>query len=261
MKELKHTLDQCLKESAVIIKKGFGKSHTIRKKAAISIVTEVDMAVDQKVRKIISRAFPDHQIMTEEQKDFKSASPYRWIIDPLDGTTNFAHGIPIFCTSIGLEYQGKMILGGIYNPISNELFSAEKGRGAYLNGKRIRVSGESKLIDSLLVTGFPYDGQERAEYYLSFVQAFMQKCRGIRRLGAAAIDLAYVACGKFEAYWEFNIMPWDIAAGLLIVEEAGGRVTDFRGGPVDIDHPKQILASNVTIQPKMLEIFSKNLKK
>lgn len=257
--KLKNTLLACLKDGGQIIRKAYGRAHNIRKKSAVSLVTETDMAADRAIRRRILNAFPDHGLMTEEQAAVESRSPYRWIIDPLDGTTNFAHQIPLFGVSIGLEYQGDIILAGIYNPILNELFFAEKGKGAFLNGKRIRVSKTGSLIDSLLVTGFPYDRQKKARFYLKFVQAFMQRCRGVRRLGAASIDLAYVACGRFEAYWEFNLKPWDMAAGKLIVEESGGKVANFKGGPVNIDKPAQILASNVNIHKKMLKIFTKCL--
>lgn len=257
--KLKSTLMACLKDGGKIIRKAYGRAHNIRKKSAVSLVTETDMAADRAIRRIILKVFPDHGLMTEEQAAVESRSPYRWIIDPLDGTTNFAHQIPLFGVSIGLEYQGDIILAGIYNPILNELFFAEKGKGAFLNGKRIRVSKTGSMIDSLLVTGFPYDRQKKARFYLKFVQAFMQRCRGVRRLGAASIDLAYVACGRFEAYWEFNLKPWDMAAGKLIVEEAGGKVTNFEGGPVNIDLPAQTLASNVRIHKKVLKILTKYL--
>ncbi|OGR85532.1 MAG: hypothetical protein A2901_03305 [Elusimicrobia bacterium RIFCSPLOWO2_01_FULL_54_10] len=257
--KLKFTLFTCLKAGGKIIKNGYGKTHSIRKKSAVSLVTETDMAADRAIRKIILKAFPDHGLLTEEQDAVKSRSPYRWIIDPLDGTTNFAHNIPFFCVSIGLEYQGEIVIGGIYNPVLSELFFAEKGKGAFLNGKRIHVSKTGSLIDSLLVTGFPYDRQKKAKYYLKFVQAFMQKCRGVRRLGAAAIDLAYVACGRFEGYWEFNLKPWDMAAGSLIVAEAGGRVTNFRGGRVNVSLPAQTLASNPNIHKKLVKVLSNSL--
>ena len=257
--KLKSTLMACLKEGGSIIRHAYGRAHSIRKKSPVSLVTETDMAADRAIRRRILKAFPDHGIMTEEQAAVESRSPYRWIIDPLDGTTNFAHQIPLFAVSIGLEYQGDIVMGGIYNPVLKELFFAEKGKGALLNGKRIRVSRTGSIIDSLLVTGFPYDRQKKARFYLKFVQGFMQRCRGVRRLGAASIDLAYVACGRFEAYWEFNLKPWDMAAGKLIVQEAGGRVTDFKGGPVDVDLPAQTLASNVRVHKKMLRIFLKYL--
>lgn len=257
--KLKSTLMACLKDGGKIIRQAYGRAHNIRKKSAVSLVTETDMAADRAIRRRILKAFPDHGLLTEEQAAVESRSPYRWIIDPLDGTTNFAHQIPLFGVSIGLEYQGDIILAGIYNPILNELFFAEKGKGAFLNGKRIRVSKTGSMIDSLLVTGFPYDRQKKARFYLKFVQAFMQRCRGVRRLGAASIDLAYVACGRFEAYWEFNLKPWDMAAGKLIVEEAGGKMTNFKGGSVNIDLPAQTLASNVLIHKKVLKIFTKYL--
>lgn len=255
----RRVLDDCMRTGGNIIKKGYGLTHKIRKKSPVSLVTEVDMEVDRKVRALILKAFPDHQIMTEELKAVVSSSPYRWIIDPLDGTTNFAHQIPFFCISIGLEYEGEVILGGIYNPVLRELFFAEKGKGAFLNGKPIKVSRVNTLIESLLVTGFPYDRQEKAEFYLKFFRAFMEKCQGVRRLGAAAVDLAYVACGRFEGYWEFNLKPWDMAAGMLIVKEAGGEVSDFKGRPVNLDHPHQLLSSNGRLHPILLDIFKRTL--
>ena len=245
----------CLKEGGQIIRKAYGRAHNIRKKSAVSLVTETDMAADHAIRRRILKVFPDHGLLTEEQAAVLRPSPYRWIIDPLDGTTNFAHQIPLLGVSIGVEYLGDIILAGIYNPILNELFFAEKGKGSFLNGKRIQVSKTGSMIDSLLVTGFPYDRQKKAEFYLKFVEAFMQRCRGVRRLGAASIDLAYVACGRFEAYWEFNLKPWDMAAGKLIVEEAGGKATNFKGGPINIDEPTQTLASNVNLHKKMLKIL------
>ncbi len=253
------TLLDCLREGGQIIRKGYGLSHNIRKKSPVSIVTEIDMATDRKVRARILKAFPDHQIVTEELEAVKSSSPFRWIIDPLDGTTNFAHEIPFCCISIGLEYKNKMILGGVYDPILGELFLAEKGKGATLNGRKIRVSKTHNLIDSLLVTGFPYDRQEKAGFYVKFFKAFLEKCLGVRRLGAAAMDLSYVACGRFEAYWEFNLKPWDMAAGMLLVEEAGGKVTNFSGTPIDVNRPIQLLSSNGLIHPTLLKIFRKTL--
>jgi myo-inositol-1(or 4)-monophosphatase len=158
-----------------------------------------------------------------------------------------------------VEFRGRMILGGIFNPLLKEYFFAESGKGAYLNGRRIRVSGCGNLLDSLLVTGFPYDRQERAGFYLQFVKALMHKSQGIRRLGAAALDLAYVASGRFEAFWEFNLNPWDVAAGVLLVEEAGGRVTDFEGNPFQVSRPSQLLASNGLVHREVLSTIGKVL--
>ena len=254
---VRKVLDSCLDEAGKIILKGFGLTHRIKKKAPVSIVTEIDLAADAKIVSLIRRNFPDHHILTEESKPFKGNSDYRWIIDPLDGTTNFSHGIPLCCVSIGVEYKGEIILGGVYNPMLKERFFAEAGKGAFLNGKRIRVSPQATLIDSLLVTGFPYDRQEKAGFYLGYFKALMEKCQGVRRLGAAAVDLAYVACGRFEAFWEFNLQPWDVAAGVLLVKEAGGKVTDFKGEPFDAFKPVQLLSSNGKVHAQILSTIQK----
>ncbi|OGR83449.1 MAG: hypothetical protein A2902_03925 [Elusimicrobia bacterium RIFCSPLOWO2_01_FULL_64_13] len=254
---MKKVLLQCLEKAGGIIRKGFGKAHRIRKKAPVSLVTEIDMAADRAVISIIRKHFPGHAILTEESVPSLTGSPYRWIIDPLDGTTNFAHEIPLCGVSIAVEHRGDIILGGIFNPILNELYFTEKGGGAWLNGRRLAVSRTGVLLDSLLVTGFPYDRREKAHYYLKFHEPLLAACQGVRRLGAAALDLAYVAAGRFEAFWEMNLQPWDIAAGILLVEEAGGRVTDYSGGPIDVDRPGQILASNGRIHPSLQKIFKK----
>ena len=252
---LRRTLFLSLKESGKIIRSGFGTSFKIRKKGPINLVTEIDMRAENKIVTMIKRNFPSHRILTEESKPYGGDSPFRWIVDPLDGTTNFAHGIPLCCVSIGLEYEGEIILGGVYNSLLGELFFAEKGKGSFLNGKRIQVSVTKKLNDSLIVTGFPYDRQEKAEYYLKYFKKALEHTQGIRRLGAAALDLAYVACGRFDAFWEFSLKPWDIAAGALIVREAGGTVSDFKGNPLKIDQPFELLASNKIIHPKLREIM------
>jgi myo-inositol-1(or 4)-monophosphatase len=258
--EIKKVLLKCLKEGGNIIRRGYGRTHSIHLKGPVSIVTEIDTATEKKIVSIIKNRFPSHRLLTEESSPYKGTSSYRWIIDPLDGTTNYAHHLPLFCVSIGLENEGKIILGGIYNPISDELFFAEKGRGAFLNGKKIKVSQTKRLIESLLVTGFPYDRQEKAVFYLKFFKEMMQRTQGLRRLGAAAMDLAYVACGRFEAFWEFNLKPWDMAAGSLIVEEAGGKITDFEGNPINIDKPFQLLSSNSKVHHEITSIFKKILK-
>lgn len=258
--DLKQTLFKCLEEGGKIIRRNFGQAHAIHKKTAISIVTETDLAAEKKIVSLIRNRFADHRIITEESAPIHGAGDVRWIIDPLDGTTNFAHHLNICCVSIGVEKKGRMILGGVYNPLQNELYFAEAGRGAFLNGKRIRVSKHRKLIESLVVTGFPYDRRERAKYYLQFVRAAMQQTQGLRRLGAAALDLCYVARGIFDAYWEFNLKSWDIAAGSLIVQEAGGRVSGVDGKPLDLDHPTQILASNGLLHRPMMRVLGPHLK-
>ena len=254
-KNLKDILFLCLKESGKILRRGFGTRLKISKKGPINIVTEIDMESEKKIISIIKNTFPDHRILAEESLPQDGNSPFRWIIDPLDGTTNYAHQLNLFCTSIGVEYQGEMILGGIYNPVQNELYFAEKGKGAALNGKKLQVSRNNNLSECLLVTGFPYDGPKRARFYLEYFRRFMMRAQGIRRLGAAALDLAYVASGVFDAFWEFNLKPWDMAAGILLVKEAGGKITNFSGEILSVDAPRQLLASNGLIHPKLLQIF------
>lgn len=221
-------------------------------KGAVDIVTTADRAAERAILKTLRTAFPDHGFLMEESGERRSASDFRWVIDPLDGTVNFAHGMPISCVSIGLEQRGRVILGGVLDPYRDELFLAVRGRGATLNGRRLRVSSTDRLIEALLVTGFPYDRQRKAAFYLSFVERFMKRTQGLRRLGAAALDLSYVAAGRFDGYWEFNLKPWDAAAGLLLVEEAGGRVTNFKGRPYDLADTTQTLATNGRLHTAML---------
>lgn len=254
-KLLRQVLFSCLEESGKILRQGFGKTLKISKKGPVNLVTDIDLASEKKIVSILKKNFPDHRILTEESNPYETSSGFRWIIDPLDGTTNYAHQISLACVSIALEFNGELLFGGIYNPLQNELFFAEKGGGAFLNGKRIQISKTKKLQESLLVTGFPYDRLEKAEFYLKFFKAMMVRCQGVRRLGAAAIDLAYVACGRFDAFWEFNLKPWDVAAGILIVEEAGGKISDFKGRPVKIDSPLQMLASNGKAHSQIVTAF------
>ncbi len=258
---LRRVLLSCLHEGGAILKKGFGTSFKIHMKGPVNPVTDIDLAAEKKIFSILRKYFPDHGILSEESAPKIGSSEYRWIIDPLDGTINFAHGLPMSAVSIGLEKSGRMIIGGIYNPMIGELFLTEKGKGATLNGRRIRVSSQTQLIKSLLVTGFPYDRQSMGDYYLKFVGAMLKNCAGIRRLGSAALDLAYVSCGRFEAFWEFNLQPWDVAAGMLMVAEAGGKVSDFYGKSIAVDSPVQVLASNGRIHSKILEKFIPHLKK
>lgn len=238
-----------------IIRKSFLRRPRISYKGPVNIVTSTDKAAEKRILDHIGRRFPDHGFLMEESGAHLSSSPYRWVVDPLDGTVNFAHGLPQSCVSIGLEKEGRMLLGGVLDPFKQELFLAVRGKGATLNGRRIRVSRTAKLIQSLLVTGFPYDRQKRAHYYLSFVEKFMVRTQGLRRLGAAALDMAYVACGRFDGYWEFNVNPWDVSAGWLLVEEAGGRVTDFRGRPYGLSDTSQTLCSNGILHGDMVGIL------
>jgi len=234
----------------------FRQALQIRKKGPIDLVTEADVAVEQDVRARILRHFPTHVFLGEEaaQAAPTTHSPYRWIVDPIDGTTNFAHGLPLFCVSIALEIEGRVDLGVIYAPVGDELFTAERGEGTRLNGTRIRVTQETSMIDSLLVTGFPPQSTDRPGEQVAIFGAFLSRARAVRRLGSAALDLAYVAAGRFDGFWESSLHAWDVAAGALLVEEAGGVVSDFQGAPFD-SFGRQLLASNGVIHPEMVQIL------
>ncbi len=257
-------LRACLKEAGALILEAHGKEKRIKHKGRFNLVTETDKKSEQLIVKKIRKAFPDHNILAEESgtsNSGRSHSPYRWIIDPLDGTTNFAHGFPMFCVTIGYEVNGKMMAGGVYDPTRDELFFAERGKGATLNGKPIHVSKTPKLAASLLCTGFPYDryNTRRAKYYIGFKEAFISLCHDIRRTGTAALDLCYVACGRFDGFWEYYLHPWDVAAAYLIIEEAGGKVTGYFGEPYQIDG-KQTLASNGKIHGEMVRVIKNYMK-
>jgi myo-inositol-1(or 4)-monophosphatase len=223
-----------------------------------NLVTEIDKQSEQMIMKKIKQVYPDHDFLGEETGGQNVKSEYRWIIDPLDGTVNFTHGLPLFCVSIGLEYQGTIQLGVVYNPISNELFTAERGKGAYLNSKRLQVTKTNKLIESMLVTGFPYNVQENPDHAIEHFTNFLMEAQALRRLGSAALDICYVAAGRFEGFWEVNLHPWDVAAGVLILLEAGGVWTDFHGLPTSVYNP-QLLASNGSIHEEMIRVLKKSL--
>jgi len=220
----------------------FRQPLAIDKKGPIDLVTAADVAVERDFRARIEARFPSHVVLGEESGQALSSSGYRWIVDPIDGTTNFAHGVALFCISIALEIDGAVEIGVVYDPIGEELFTAERGGGARLNGLPIHVTPTASLIDALLVTGFPYSPAHRARQVRVF-GALLERTRGVRRLGSAALDLSYVAAGRFDAFWEEHLHAWDIAAGALIVAEAGGRVTDYQNGAVDL-FKGEILASN-----------------
>jgi len=217
--------------------------NVMRKTSSIDLVTEADRESEAAIIEVLTRAFPTHAIVAEESGGIVQRSEHRWIVDPLDGTTNFAHGYPQFCTSIAYERRGKMLVGVVYDALKKECFVARRGQGARLNGKPIHVSDTPALEFSLLGTGFPYDRRQRRRYYLSFWEAFMMRVQGVRRTGSAALDLAYVACGRLDGFWEFGLKSWDVAAGALIVEEAGGRVTNMDASPLALD-AGHIAASN-----------------
>ena len=242
------------KEAGRIQKVHLGDLHKVEFKGEINPVSEVDKLCEKAINQIILNAFPDHDLLTEESAFKGKGSPFKWVIDPIDGTTNYIHGFPFFCVSIGLEMEGEMKLGVVYDPLFDELFQAETGKGAFLNGNRISVSGMKDLDLSFLTTGFPYDVREHADFYLGFFRQFMMKSIAIRRPGSAALDLCYVAAGRCDGYWELKIHSWDVAAGSLMVTEAGGKVTDFKGGTFSI-YDEEILASNGWIHEEMLRVI------
>jgi myo-inositol-1(or 4)-monophosphatase len=230
----------------------------INKKGTIDLVTEVDLECERMCRAILAERFPDHDILAEElSADARqtSASSYRWVFDPLDGTTNFAHGLPIFCSSLALQVDGRTIVGAIYDPTRAELFTAERGAGTFLNGQRLQVTTTAALIDALLVTGFPYDVHKQTDDLVAMFAAFLGRARAVRRLGSAALDLCYVAAGRFDGFWEQHLWPWDVAAGALIVTEAGGAVTGMDGSPFD-PAAAHLLATNGRVHDAMLAVIA-----
>jgi len=247
---------QAVKESGAIQREWLGKEKKIEFKGEINLVTEVDKRCEERIIEIIREAFPEHNILTEETPMPEGSSPYRWIIDPLDGTTNYAHGYPCFCTSVALELEGEICLGVIYDPLLDELFTAQQGKGAFLNGERIAVSKTERLTNALICTGFPYDLRESPENNVNHFNNFIMEARAVRRDGSAALDLCYVAAGRFDGFWELKLYAWDVAAGKLIVEEAGGRVTDFSGGDLDI-YGQETLASNGRIHEEMVRVLER----
>jgi len=247
---------EAARETGKILKHHIGRPKQVEHKLGqeTNLVTEIDRKAEETILRIIKSRYPAHDVLAEESGKHNQISDYRWIIDPLDGTINFTHGVPIFCVSIALEYKGEIVLGVIYDPNLDELFVAERGRGASLNNRPIRVSTTNNLRESLLVTGFPYDISVNPDHAIERFVAFLKEARAVRRLGSAALDLCYVAAGRFDGFWEVYLNPWDMAAGVLLVQEAGGTYTDFRGYPSSI-YDKQILASNGLIHESMIQIL------
>lgn len=255
MNEFENILKKAATEAGSLIANRFQTHFSIDHKDGINnLVTEVDKQSEQLIRKIINDNFPEHGIIGEEYEIKETNSRYKWVIDPIDGTTNFAHGIPICCVSIGILDGDEILMGAVYNPMINEFFFAKKGGGAYLNGLPIKVSENTDFNRAFLVTGFPYHHNNKE---LDITRAFRDLVSlglPVRRLGAAAIDLCWVACGRFDGFWEYNLQPWDIAAGYLILREAGGRVTDFQGKEATVWN-KETLATNGKIHEELRKII------
>ena len=257
------TAVEAVQKAGAIQMAHFGGPMRIDKKGEgqIDLVTEVDVAVERMFRALVAERFPDHAVLGEElqQDDLlrRQAPGYCWVFDPIDGTTNFAHGLPIFCASLGLELDGEAIVAAIYDPTRRELFTAERGQGARLNGQPLSVSRADTVLDSLLVTGFPYTVHETetGEELVSLFGHFLGRSRAVRRLGSAALDLAYVAAGRFDGFYEATLKPWDSCAGALLVEEAGGRVSDWQGTRFQSRLP-QVLATNGRIHDEMLAMIT-----
>ena len=249
---------QTARAAGQLLAERFGRALSISNKSELDLVTEADLASERLIIERIKTNYPRHSILAEESGASatadREASEWRWIVDPLDGTTNYAHGYPYFCVSMGLEHKGKLELGVIYDPVRDELFTAERGQGAALNGSRIQVSQSNNLNSALLCTGFPYDVRERSEFARHFTN-FIMNAQAVRRDGSAALDLAYVACGRFDGFWEEGLHPWDVAAGVLMIEEAGGRVTHYDGAAFDI-YGAPILASNGLVHEQMMRVLA-----
>jgi myo-inositol-1(or 4)-monophosphatase len=233
----------------------FGTSIRVDKKGEIDLVTEVDVAVERMFRALVAERYPEHAVLAEElqQENRAADSRHCWVFDPIDGTTNYAHGLPIFCASLALEIDGRAEVAAVYDPSRKELFTAERGTGAFLNGARLAVSHAEHLVDALLVTGFPYNVHETLEEVVGLFGAFVGRARAVRRLGSAALDLCYVGAGRMDGFWEERLKPWDMAAGALIVEEAGGTVTGIDGTPFS-SRAGHTVASNGRLHEQMLEI-------
>ncbi len=250
---------QTAREAGCILADRLGRAIQISNKGDIDLVTEADLAAEKLIIERIKSRYPRHAILAEESGASEGAitiegkSEWKWIVDPLDGTTNYAHKYPCFCVSIALERAGRIEIGVVYDPTRDEMFAAERGQGATLNERRIRVSSVEDLNQAMLCTGFPYDVRERPEFARHFA-SFIMKAQAVRRDGSAALDLAYVACGRFDGFWEDGLNPWDVAAGVLLIEEAGGRVSDYSNGPLDIYTPK-VIASNGLIHDQMLAVI------
>ncbi len=248
-------IQQIALQAGEILQSFVGENFSRQHKSRTDLVTEADEAAEKYLIDAIRQGFPDHAINAEESGQLTGTPEHQWYLDPLDGTLNFAHGIPVYTVSVGYAFQGEMTLGVVYDPTRNEMFSAERGNGATLNGKAIHVSKHTDLVDCMLATGFPPDLFETLSDNTAYFREFRKLSQSIRRMGSAALDIAYVACGRLDGYWKTDLFPWDVAAGALIVQEAGGVVTDLLGKPDYIQEPISLVCANPTIHAKMMDVL------
>jgi myo-inositol-1(or 4)-monophosphatase len=257
--QLRDAAIEFAREAGAIVLEGHGREHAPERKGRIDLVTEYDRRSEARLLERIGARFPGHAVLAEESGAHASpaGSGVRWILDPLDGTTNFAHNYPFFGVSVGAEVDGAMAAGAVYDPVRDEMFAAARGAGATLNGRAIAVTACARIEDALLVTGFPYDVREHPERHLPLFQDFLVRAQGVRRDGSAALNLCYLAMGRFDGFWEGNLSPWDVAAGSLIVREAGGRITDYAGGPFRLEG-RQVCAAGAALHARLLEVIARH---
>jgi len=253
VKEFTQIAEQACRLAGKLQMEGLTRAREVQYKGKINLVTDVDHACEKAIVDLLQGTYPSHDILAEEGSGKRKDSDYKWVIDPLDGTTNYAHGYRLFCTSIALEFKGEIVLGAVYEPNRDEMFLGEKGSGATLNGETIQASSVTELERAMLATGFAYNVREAKNNNLDHFQNFIMQAQAIRRDGVAAVDLCYVASGRYDGFWELNLFPWDVAAGLVILTEAGGKVTDFKGKAFDI-YQKEILASNGGVHAAMVQV-------
>ena len=255
------TAIKAARDSGIYIKNKVGKIGRLEYKSATNLVTDIDKGSETKIIKTLRKAFPEYSILTEERGSIgKDICGYKWVVDPLDGTTNFAHGFTFFCVSIALEHNGEAVVGVVFDPMRDELFHAEKGKGAFLNGKKIRVSSIREIKRSLLSTGFAYNFREQKRNNFDNFMNFYSLSQGVRRCGSAALDISYTACGRFDGFWEMNLRPWDTAAAVLILKEAGGAVSRFDGSGFS-NYGKEILVSNRHVHRQMTKVLNMRKKR
>ena len=243
-----------MKAAGEVLRNSFGQHQEVKCKGEVDLVTKADENAEQTIKEVLQENVPDYGMLAEESGSFEGEGDSRWIVDPLDGTTNYAHGLPVFCTSIALEKDSEVILGVVHDPMANETYTAERGSGATLNGEPIAVSNTDELIRALLATGFPYDREDMPTALELFGQ-FAMRTQSMRSLGSAALDLCYVATGRLDGYYERGIKAWDIAAGVLILREAGGKVSDYRGDDLDLERGEAV-ASNGPLHPDLVGVTS-----